>query len=190
MGRGILELLEVGRGILELAEVDHISGLRSTTAGTRAAMLGELREENQRLRADMAQCRDSEAAAKQEASELRKQVKDLEDERSKTLHSHGVALERLSTRLSEVQGEHKAEVSGLQRKMDILERLHKESSKECAKLKDDRQAEYDLRELETANKSLAAELKTKERERMNLKSELFEVKKEVKELKRANSKKS
>ena len=82
---------------------------------------------------------------------------DLEDERSKTLHSHGVALERLSTRLSEVQGEHKAEVSGLQRalpflgrhckqpqnldalnflmsfrftvqgKMDILERLHKDT---------------------------------------------------------------
>ena len=47
---------------------------------------------------------------------------DLEDERSKALHSHGVALERLSTRLSEVQGEHKAEVSGLQRALPFLGR--------------------------------------------------------------------
>ena len=49
-------------------------------------MLGELREENQRLRADMAQCRDSEAAAKQEASELRKQVKDWDPDPQNLIH--------------------------------------------------------------------------------------------------------
>ncbi|CAE7374510.1 unnamed protein product, partial [Symbiodinium necroappetens] len=162
----------------------------STTAGTRAGQLQQLQVEVGHLRTAIATSREEESSAKEEAARLRRQLKEMEDERSQTVHAHGVAVERLSNRLSEVAAEHKSEMDGLKRKVDLLERLHKDSSKECAKLKDDRQAEYDLRELETANKSLAAELKTKEQELMNVKSQLFEVKKEVKELKRADSKKS